>query len=87
MTSRVVTFFHNIKLTGSVIYSKKEERGKVNGFINFANYIVMASGSLLGGYLYEHVAPQAPFMLAIATVLPSALLTLIFVKEPEKREE
>ena len=36
---------------------------------------------------YEHVAPQAPFMVAIAAVLPSALLTLIFVREPEKREE
>jgi len=65
----------------------KEQRGKVNGFINFANYIVMAAGSLVGGYLYEHVAPQAPFMLAIACVLPSFLLTLILVKEPEKREE
>jgi len=65
----------------------KEQRGKVNGFINFANYIVMAGGSLVGGYMYEHVAPQAPFMLAIACVLPSFLLTLVLVKEPEKREE
>lgn len=47
----------------------------------------MASGSLLGGYVYEHVAPQAPFMLAVAAVVPSALLALVFVKEPEKREE
>lgn len=65
----------------------KEQRGKVNGFINFANCIVMAMGSLLGGYLYEHVSPQAPFMVAIATIFPSFLLTLIFVKEPERREE
>jgi len=65
----------------------KEQRGKVNGFINFANYIVMAGGSLIGGYMYEHVAPQAPFMLAIACVLPSFLLTLILVNEPERREE
>jgi len=65
----------------------KEQRGKVNGFINFANYIVMAGGSLMGGYLYEHVAPQAPFMLAIACVLPSFLLTLTLVTEPERREE
>ena len=65
----------------------KEQRGKVNGFINFANYIIMAMGSLLGGYLYEHVSPQAPFMAAIATILPSFLLMLILVKEPEKREE
>jgi MFS family permease len=65
----------------------KEQRGKVNGFINFANYIIMAAGSLLGGYLYEHVSPQAPFLIAAAAVLPSFLLTLALVKEPEKREE
>jgi DHA1 family multidrug resistance protein-like MFS transporter len=65
----------------------KEQRGKVNGFINFANYIIMATGSLLGGYLYEHVSPQAPFVIAAVTVLPSFLLTLALVKEPERREE
>ena len=65
----------------------KEQRGKVMGFTNFANYIVMAAGSLMGGYLYEHVSPQAPFMLAVAAILPSFLLTLTLVKEPEKREE
>jgi MFS family permease len=65
----------------------KEQRGKVNGFINFANCLIMAMGSLLGGYLYEHVSPQAPFTAAIATIFPSFLLTLIFVKEPERREE
>jgi MFS family permease len=65
----------------------KEKRGKVNGFINFASYIIMAAASLLGGYLYEHVSPQAPFMLAIAMVLPSFLLTLMLVEEPERREE
>jgi MFS family permease len=65
----------------------REQRGKVNGFINFANYIIMAAGSLLGGYLYEHVSPQAPFLIAAAAVLPSFLLTLALVKEPEEREE
>jgi MFS family permease len=65
----------------------KEQRGKVNGFTNFANCIIMAGGSLLGGYLYEHVSPQAPFLLAIVATLPSFLLALALVKEPEKREE
>ena len=65
----------------------KEQRGKVNGFTNFANCIIMAGGSLLGGYLYEHVSPQAPFLLAILATLPSFLLALALVKEPEKREE
>jgi predicted MFS family arabinose efflux permease len=47
----------------------------------------MAAGSLLGGYLYEHVSPQAPFMVAIVAVVPSFLLTLALVKEPKTREE
>jgi MFS family permease len=65
----------------------KELRGRVNGFINFANFIIMAAGSLLGGYLYEHVSPQAPFVVAIVAVVPSFLLTLALVKEPKTREE
>lgn len=65
----------------------KELRGRVNGFINFASFIIMAAGSLLGGYLYEHVSPQAPFMVAIVAVVPSFLLALAFVKEPKTREE
>ncbi len=65
----------------------KEERGKVNGFMNFANYIVMAAGSFAGGVLYDHVTPSAPFWLAIACVPVSFVLMLVLVKEPEKREE
>ncbi len=65
----------------------KEQRGKVSGFTNFVNYIIMALGSALGGFLYEHVSPQAPFMMAIVAVLPSFLLTLVLVKEPKEKEE
>jgi MFS family permease len=65
----------------------REQRGKVNGFMNFANYIVMAGGALIGGFLYEHWVPQAPFYLAIACVPVSVLLALVLVKEPVKREE
>jgi MFS family permease len=65
----------------------KEQRGKVNGFVNFANYIIMAVGSFTGGYLYEHVHSEIPFLMAAATVLPSFILMLILVKEPERKEE
>ena len=64
----------------------KEERGKVNGFTNFAGCIVMSVGSLVGGILYEHFSPRLPFFVFIAAVLPSFLLTLALVHEPEKRE-
>jgi len=65
----------------------QEQRGKVSGFINFAMYIILAAGSFTGGYLYEHLAPQAPFLLAIATFVLSALLTMALVTEPERREK
>jgi len=65
----------------------KEQRGKVNGFTNFVNFILMAFGSLLGGFLYEHVSPQLPFFLAMVSTVPSFVLTLALVYEPEKREE
>lgn len=65
----------------------KEQRGKVNGFTNFTNNILMALGSLAGGILYEHVSPQLPFFLAIIFIVPSFIVTLTMVHEPEKREE
>jgi len=65
----------------------KEQRGKVNGFTNFTNNILMALGNLIGGVLYEHVSPQLPFFLAIIFIVPSFFMTLAMVHEPEKREE
>lgn len=65
----------------------REQRGKVNGFTNFANYIIMAVGSLVGGVIYEHVSPQIPFILTIILVIPSFIVALTLVHEPDKREE
>ncbi len=65
----------------------KELRGKINGFMNFSNCIIMAIASMLAGYLYEHVAPQAPFMLAAIMMMPSFAAVLLLVKEPKTREK
>ncbi|MCK5631326.1 MFS transporter [Candidatus Bathyarchaeota archaeon] len=65
----------------------RNERGKVGGFTNFVGFIFMAIGNLVGGIMYEHFSPQLPFFIAAAVVLPSFLLTLALVHEPEKREE
>ncbi|MEM2026070.1 MAG: MFS transporter, partial [Desulfurococcaceae archaeon] len=63
------------------------ERGKVNASLNFAGYVMMALGNLVGGLLYEHASPRMPFYLAISMAAPVALVTALLVKEPEKREE
>ncbi|MEM2105078.1 MAG: MFS transporter [Candidatus Bathyarchaeia archaeon] len=65
----------------------KMERGKVNAFTNFVSFIFMALGNFIGGFLYEHVSHILPFYITIITIVPSFLITLALVKEPEKREE
>lgn len=65
----------------------REQRGKVSGFRNLLTYAVIGIGNFIGGVLYEHWSPQLPFFLAIIFFVPSFILTLTMVHEPEKREE
>jgi len=64
----------------------KEQRGKVIGFTNFVNYILMALGSMTGSILYS-VQPQFPFFLLLILLIPEFFMVLLLVKEPEKRQE
>jgi MFS family permease len=64
---------------------ESENRGKVNGFINFSGYIMMGIGMLLGNYLYVSVLPQLPFYMALALIFPALFIVLFFVHEPAKR--
>jgi MFS family permease len=63
-----------------------ENRGKINGFTNFTAYIAVGIGMLLGSYLYASVFPQLPFLVAIATTIPTLMMVLFLVHEPAKRE-
>jgi len=65
----------------------REQRGKVSGSRNLLTYAVIGIGNFIGGVLYEHWSPQLPFFLAIIFFVPSFILTLTMVHEPEKREE
>ena len=65
----------------------RESRGKVQGFSSFVNNIVMALGTAVGGFLYEHFSPQLPFYLAMGFIIPAALLTLTMVHESHEREK
>ena len=65
----------------------KEQRGKVTGFSQFFNYIIMALGILLGGILYTTVSHQFPFFLMLIFLIPQFLITLFFVHEPKHREQ
>jgi MFS family permease len=62
-----------------------ENRGKVNGFVNFMGYIMMAFGMLLGSYLYVNSIPQLPFYVTLGLIVPEFFIVLFLVHEPEKR--
>ncbi len=64
----------------------REHRGKVIGFTQFFTYISAAIAQLLGGFLYEKVSPQLPFLLFWASTIPGAILTILLIHEPKKRE-
>jgi MFS family permease len=63
----------------------RENRAKVIGFSQFVGYVLMAFGMLLGGIIYS-IIPQLPFFLMLTALLPSFLIVLFLVHEPEKRE-
>jgi len=64
----------------------RQHRGKVIGFTHFFSYILAAIGQLLGGFLYEKVLPQLPFLLLLAASISSTILTLLLIHEPKKKE-
>lgn len=63
----------------------REKRAKVIGFSQFVGYVLMAFGLLAGGIIYS-IAPQLPFLLMLVAIIPSFLIVLLLVHEPEKRE-
>ena len=64
----------------------REHRGKVMGCEFFLDNVLASMGQLTGGFLYERVSPQLPFILMLVSTIPVAILTLILIREPEKRE-
>jgi MFS family permease len=66
-----------------------QNRGKVNGFVNFIGYIVMGFGMLLGNYLFvrglEIGIPQLPFYTTLGLVIPQLLIVLFLIHEPKER--
>jgi len=66
-----------------------QNRGKVNGFINFIGYIMMGFGMFLGEFLFvegmKFGFPQLPFYTTLGLILPQLLITLFLIHEPKER--
>jgi len=73
-------------MTLSAQLVEPENRGKVRGFLNFAGYIAIGFGMLLGNYLYNQVS-QLPFYLTIVLTVPMILIIVFRVHVRERREE
>ena len=62
-------------------------RGRISGSQSFFRLLLTSAGNLLGGLLYDRVSPHLPLLLQLPLILPPLLLILLFLEEPERREE
>ncbi|NLE05024.1 MAG: MFS transporter, partial [Crenarchaeota archaeon] len=61
-------------------------RGKAIGVVHFFLYIAQAFVYLIGGFLYEFINPQLPFLLLAVAAAPMALLIILKISEPKIKE-
>jgi MFS family permease len=64
----------------------REHRGKVNGSRGFFSMIALSLGMFTGGWLYDNVGHQIPFLLQFVLIIPPILLVYFFIKEPKEEE-
>ncbi|MGD2200685.1 MAG: MFS transporter [Candidatus Bathyarchaeota archaeon] len=64
----------------------REHRGKVNGSRGFFSMIFLSLGMFLGGWLYDNVGHQVPFLLQFVLMLPPLILTYVLIEEPRGGE-
>jgi MFS family permease len=62
-------------------------RGKVVGFTNFAGYLAMGFGMLLGNLLYVGSVPQMPFYVNLVLAIPEFLIVTLLIHEPKEKAE
>jgi MFS family permease len=65
----------------------EENRGRVNGFVNFVSYVSQGLAMLIGSFLFAEVFPQSPFYLSLLLVVPILLIIHFQVVEPKKHLE
>mgnify|MGYP002152145526 CR=1 FL=1 len=68
-------------------YAPKEHRGRFNAVLNVMRPLLWSGGTILGGYLYQTYSSRMTFMVGIGALAVGALAALLFLKEPERREE
>jgi len=67
----------------SAEFIPREHRGKVNGSRGFFVMIAAALGQLSGGWLYDNVSHQAPFLIELLLIVPPIFMAWRWLKMPE----
>lgn len=62
----------------------KEHRGKVNGSKGFFRAIAASMGQFTGGWLYDSVNHQIPFLIQIVLVMIPFMMVLLWIDEDEQ---
>jgi MFS family permease len=64
----------------------REHRGKVNGSRGFFSTIALSIGMFAGGWFYDNLGHQIPFLLQFIMIIPPIILVYFFIQEPKKEE-
>jgi len=64
----------------------REKRGKIIGSTNFFFNILSSLGQFSGGFMYQYLSAELPFLLSAILFIPCLILTLFKVHEPTSRE-
>jgi MFS family permease len=61
-----------------------DTRGSILGLIGTVTGLITTPAPVLGGYIYETVSPQAPFLMSFVLGIIGCLVFMVWVKEPDK---
>lgn len=64
----------------------REKRGKIIGSTNFFSNILSSLGQLSGGFMYQYLFPELPFLFSATLFVPCLVLTFFRVQEPLSKE-
>lgn len=62
----------------------KDSRGTVRSVFNSLQNLVLMPAPLLGGFLYDRVAPAAPFWFGATVLILTLLIVVLWLKEPRR---
>jgi len=67
--------------------TEKESRGTVRSMFNSLQNLALLPGPVIGGLLWERVAPAAPFWFGGLLGVLGTVLLLVYLKEPKPRTQ